>query len=62
VTAFTSATVTALIQLIRKARAQGIALVIVFNAEKKWQALTFDALRSFELPDGLLRIRARLDS
>jgi hypothetical protein len=59
---FNSATVTALIQLIRKARAQGIALVIVFNAEKKWQALTFDALRSFELPDGLLRIRARLDS
>jgi len=59
---FNSATVTALIQLIRKARAQGTALVIVFSAEKKWQVLTFDALRGFELPDGLLRIRARLEA
>lgn len=57
-----TATVSALIQLIRKARAQGTTLVIVFSAEKQWQSLTFDALRSFELPDGLLRIRPRLEA
>jgi hypothetical protein len=55
---FNSATVTALIQLIRKARAQGTTLVIVFSDAKRWQALSFDALKCFELPDGLLQIRA----
>lgn len=59
---FNAATVATLIQWIRKARVQGTSLVIVFNSEKQWQVLTFDALRGFELPDGLLRIRARFDS
>ena len=54
---FNSATVTAVIHLIRKARAQGTTLVIVFNPARKWQSLSFDALKSFELPDGLLQIR-----
>jgi hypothetical protein len=54
---FNSATVTALIHLIRKARAQGTTLIIVFNGARKWQSLSFDALRSFELPDRMLQIR-----
>lgn len=54
---FNSSTVTAVIQLIRKARAQGIGLAIIFDGAQKWQALSFDALKCFELPDGLLQIR-----
>lgn len=55
---FNSSTVTALIQFIREARAQGTALAITFDGRQKWQALSFEALKSFELPDGLLQIRS----
>jgi hypothetical protein len=54
---FNSSTVTAVIQFIREARAQGTALAITFDAQQKWQALSFEALKTFELPDGLLQIR-----
>lgn len=54
---FNSSTVTAVIQVIRKARGQGTPLEIVFDGSRKWQVLSFDALRSFQLPDGLLQIR-----
>ena len=55
---FNSSTVTAVVQLIRLARAQATSLSIVFDGTQKWQALTFDALRTFELPDGLVYIRS----
>ena len=54
---FNSSTVTAVIQFIHQARAQGTALAITFDSELKWQALSFEALKSFELPDGLLQVR-----
>lgn len=53
-----SSTISATIQFIRQARAQGISLVFVFDGAQKWQALTFEALRTFELPDGLLKLVA----
>lgn len=55
---FNSSTVTAVIHFIREARAQGTSLAILFDGSQKWQALSFDALKSFELPDGLLQIRS----
>lgn len=55
---FNSSTISAAIQFIREARAQGTRLAFVFDGDQKWQALTFDALRTFELPDGLVEIRA----
>lgn len=55
---FNSSTVTAVIQFIHEARAQGTTLSIVFDGEQKWQALSFEALKSFELPDGMLQIRS----
>ncbi len=55
---FNSSTVTAVIQLIRESRAQGTTLSIFFDGSQKWQALTFEALRTFELPDGLVKIRS----
>lgn len=54
---FNSSTVTAFIQLISEARAQGTQLSLIFDGEQKWQALTFHALKTFELPDGLVSIR-----
>ncbi|HEY0880508.1 MAG TPA: hypothetical protein VGD87_03200 [Archangium sp.] len=55
---FNSSTVTAIIHFIREARAQGTGLTITFDESQRWQALSFDALKSLELPDGLLEIRA----
>jgi hypothetical protein len=55
---FNSSTVTAIIHFIREARAQGTGLTITFDEGQRWQALSFDALKSLELPDGLLEIRA----
>jgi len=59
---FNSSTVTAVIHLIRQARAQGTTLSILFDGSQKWQALSFDALKSFELPDGLLQIRSTAEA
>ncbi len=51
---FNSSTITVLIQFIQKLRQKNIKLRIVFNSGFKWQRLSFDALRIFEKPDGLL--------
>ncbi len=51
---FNSSTITALIQFIQSLRANNLKLVIVFSAALKWQKLSFEALRIFEKPDGLL--------
>lgn len=52
-----SATISALVGLIRDLREKKIKLVISFDASQKWQKLCFDALRVFEKPDGLLVMR-----
>lgn len=52
-----SATISALVGLIRQLREKEIKLVISFDASQKWQKLCFDALRVFEKSDGLLVMR-----
>lgn len=54
---FNSSTITSIIQVIQECRAKGIKLVIVFDQAVKWQKLSFDALRVFAKPDGLLELR-----
>lgn len=54
---FNSSTITAIIQLIQRARKTETPLVIVFDPGLKWQKLSFDALKVFQKPDGLLTIR-----
>lgn len=54
---FNSSTITAIIQLIQRARKIERPLVIVFDPGLKWQKLSFDALKVFQKPDGLLSIR-----
>jgi len=53
-----SATVTALIQLIAAAREAKVKLAFVYDPNKKWQKLSFEALRVFEKPDDLFRLKA----
>lgn len=54
---FNSSTITAIIHLIQTLRSQSTALTIVFDPKLKWQKLSFDALKVFQKPDGLLTIR-----
>lgn len=51
-----SSTITAIIQIIQEARTRGTQLVIVFDASKTWQRLSFEALRVFAKDDGMLRL------
>ncbi len=53
---FNSSTISSLIQLIQKARARAVKLVIQYNATIRWQKLSFDALRVFA-KDDLLELR-----
>jgi hypothetical protein len=54
---FNSSTITALIQLIRSARTRQVQLAMFFDADAKWQQLSFDALGIFEQTDGLVRFQ-----
>ena len=54
---FNSSTITALIGFVRTAHAEGVPLTLVFDPQLRWQALSFEALRVFERPDGLLVLK-----
>ncbi len=53
-----SSTLTVLAQFIRDCRAKAVRLVMVYDPERKWQRLSFDALRVFVTGDGALELRA----
>ncbi len=53
-----SSTITAIIQVIQDARARAVKLVLVFDPSKRWQKLSFDALKVFVRDDGLIELRA----
>ena len=55
---FNSATIRELIRLIKRLREENIRLAVVYDARLQWQRLSFDALRVFETPAGLLRFVA----
>jgi hypothetical protein len=48
----------AVISFIRAAREQGTPVAVSFDAAQEWQSSCFESLRNFELPDGLVKIRA----
>jgi hypothetical protein len=51
-----SSTITAVIQIIREARAKNVGLEIVFDRTIDWQRLSFDALAVLLRGDDLLRL------
>lgn len=52
-----SSTISALITFLRAARDVGVELTMVFDPAQTWQSLSFEALRVFEKPDGLFKLR-----
>jgi len=57
-----SSTLSALAQLIRDCRTKAIKLVMVYDPDRKWQKLSFDALRVFVNNDSTLELRAVAES
>lgn len=53
---FNSSTLGAVIKFIREAREEGVTISLLFDGAQRWQALSFGALKAFELPDGLVQI------
>jgi hypothetical protein len=51
-----SSSITAVIQIIRDARAQKVRLEIVFDRDMDWQRLSFDALAVLLQGDDLFRL------
>jgi hypothetical protein len=51
-----SSTITAVIQIIQEARSHETRLEIVFDRDKSWQKLSFEALAVFLKGDGLLEL------
>lgn len=54
---FNSSTILSIIKAIQGARHMGIALELVYDPSRKWQRLSFDALRIFDRADGLFTLR-----
>ena len=54
---FNSSTILCIIQLIQEARHKNIRLEVVYDPSRKWQRLSFDALRIFDKSDGLFALR-----
>jgi hypothetical protein len=54
-----SSTFTPVVKTIDEARRAAIAISLEYSQAKKWQALSFSALRTFETPDGRIAVLGR---
>jgi len=54
-----SSTFTPVVKAIDAARRAGVAIVLEYSQAKKWQALSFSALRTFETSDGRVAVLGR---
>jgi hypothetical protein len=54
-----SSTFTPVVRAIDEARRAGVAIALEYSQDKKWQALSFSALRTFETADGRVAVLGR---
>jgi hypothetical protein len=54
-----SSTFTPVVKALDEARRAGVPLVLEYSLARKWQALSFSALRTFETQDGRISIHGR---
>jgi len=54
-----SSTFTPIVKTIDEARRAGVGIALEYSQAKKWQALSFSALRTFETPDGQIAVLGR---
>jgi hypothetical protein len=54
-----SSTFTPVVKAIGDARKASVAVVLEYSLERKWQALSFSALRTFETLDGRIQVQGK---
>ncbi len=54
-----SSTFTPVVKAIAEARKAAVALVLEYSLQRKWQALSFSALRTFETLDGRIQVQGK---
>jgi hypothetical protein len=54
-----SSTFTPVVKALGEARRAGVPVVLEYSLSRKWQDLSFGALRTFETPDGRVSIHGR---
>ena len=54
-----SSTFTPVVKAVGDARKAGVPVVLEYSLERKWQALSFSALRTFETLDGRVQVQGR---
>jgi hypothetical protein len=54
-----SSTFTPVVKAVDEARRAGVSLVLEYSLARKWQALSFSALRTFETQDGRISVHGR---
>ena len=54
-----SSTFTPLVKILGDARRAGVPITLEYSLARKWQALSFSALRTFETPDGRITVLGR---
>ena len=54
-----SSTFTPVVKIIDEARRAGVPIALEYSQAKKWQALSFSALRTFETADGSVTVLGR---
>lgn len=60
---FNSATVSTLLKWLPEVRASNVRLAIIYDGQRSWQKVTFEAFRIFERSDGLLTLQdTRVDT
>ncbi len=54
-----SSTFAPIVKLLDQARRSGASVSLEYNPSRKWQTLSFSALRTFETPDGRIAVRTK---
>jgi hypothetical protein len=54
-----SSTFTPVVKILDEARRAGVAITLEYNLGRKWQVLSFSALRTFETSDGRISVHGR---
>jgi hypothetical protein len=54
-----SSTFTPVVKVLDEARRAGVPITLEYSASRKWQALSFSALRTFETRDGRVSVHGR---
>jgi hypothetical protein len=54
-----SSTFTPIVKLLAQARRAAVPIALEYSLERKWQALSFSALRTFETKDGSIAVTGR---